>query len=125
MLYQPTMQPTGLYNYDLDFRRQAEALQNRRRRLFEQPMFTAGGLHGATLQRQADIEGATLNAIVEARRRRDLMEQQRRTREASIAMQRRAQADAMLAGGIANATSSLVGQGIGAARKSLLDEGIL
>lgn len=99
-LFQPKLQPEGLYGYDLDYMSSARGLQGQLQAGMSRPVYGAGGLQGAQLQRQGDMQRAFLVAIEEARRRRMLAEMARKTRESDIANQRKAQAIGAIGGGL-------------------------
>ena len=105
-LFQPKMQAEGMYGYDIDLADALHRLQQQRQAGLAQPVFGAGGLQGAGLQRRIDMEGTFLAAVEQAKRRRMLAEMQRKTQEADIANRRRAQAMGAIGGGIAQTANS-------------------
>lgn len=120
-LFAPTTQKEGLYGYDLELASTLRSLQGQRQRGLARPVFGAGGLQGAGLQRQVDMEGAFLAAVEEAKRRRMLAEMQRKTQEANINAQRKAQAMAGIGGGLSQ-TVGAWGGALGGLAQSPMNE---
>ena len=104
----PTTMQTGLYGYDLEHRGRVNDLGAQRDAAMARPVIGAGGVNGAALGQRVTMEAAFLQAVEEANRRRAMAEAARRTQEADIAGQRRAQAERLGGAALGNVAEGVV-----------------
>lgn len=122
---------TGIYPYDIEAEGTAANIARARGVAAERPIHGAGGISGAALRRQGEMEGSFLNASIDAWARRRQQEDERRRQEAQIRDARRQQTRAQemenvasLATGITGLAQDFGAQASGIAKQPLTVAGV-
>ena len=106
-----TKVPTGLHSYDLAAEDSAEQIRAARRQSEDRPIYGAGGIQGAALRQRGEMEGAFMNASVQAIEQRRAQEMARLQREAAIREQRRMMVQRQEMQNLSNVLSGVTGIG--------------
>tara|TARA_R110000824_G_C15170496_1_gene672866 strand:- start:1104 stop:1661 length:558 start_codon:yes stop_codon:yes gene_type:complete len=106
-----TKVPTGLHPYDLAAEDSAEQIRAARRQSEDRPIYGAGGIQGAALRQRGEMEGAFMNASVQAIEQRRAQERARLQREAAIREQRRMMVQRQEMQNLSNVVSGIAGVG--------------
>ena len=112
---------TGLHPYDLAAEDSAEQIRAARRQAENRSIYGAGGIQGAALRQRGEMEGAFMNASIQAIEQRKAQERARLQREAAIREQRRMMVQRQEMQNLSNVLSGVTGLGseIGSQVRSL------